>query len=478
MSVVGLAVPKWLEPREYQHEAVEAWKRQNGQGVLNMATGTGKTITALLAATELQDLQDGRLALIIAAPYQHLVEQWRAELREFGGHPYLAYQSRATWADDVAAAITEYTNRSRDFLSIITTHTTFASSHFQQLLARLDGVETLLIADEVHHLGSPHLRTALPEHIRARLGLSATPERWYDDEGTSALYAYFSNGVVFEYGLAEAIENGYLSEYYYVPHIVELTDEETEDYLALSKAIGRLLHDEDIDLAAGGPTDEQLKMLLFKRARLIGTAENKIELLRDLLERTGLDDLRHALVYCGDGSVEVDDEGEEVKRQLRVITELLGTELGLRVHQFTYEEDQPTRKRLLEEFEEGTLQALVAIRCLDEGVDVPATKTAFMLASSTNPRQFVQRRGRILRPHESKNYSVIHDCIVTPPERTYATEETDTFEIERNLLKKELQRVATFAEHARNHPDADLANIPTTRGSIGDLKESFNLLDL
>lgn len=475
----SLHQPGWLTPREYQEAAVQAWMESEGQGILNMATGTGKTITSLLAATRLADLQDGRMALVVAAPYQHLVDQWREEVSNFGLQPFLAYQSKSQWTGDVSGAITEYTTGSRDQFAVVTTHDTFASDHFQQLLARLDGVETLVIADEVHHLGAPHLRQSLPEHIRARLGLSATPERWYDEDGTNAIYQYFTNGEVFEYGIEEAIRNGYLSEYYYVPHVVHLTDDEAEQYLALSRAIGRLLRDADADLTnLDLADDDQLQRLLFKRARLVGTAENKLDTLRSLLERTGVSDLQHALVYCGDGKIDVAGDDDAVKRQIRAITELLGTELGIRAHQFTYEEDQSTRERLLADFESGTLQALVAIRCLDEGVDVPATKTAFMLASSTNPRQFVQRRGRILRPHEDKEYSVIHDFVVAPPHRTLSVAGDDSvFNIERNLLKTELRRVASFAEHARNHPDASLSKIPTTPGSIHALKDTFNLLD-
>lgn len=473
-----LEPPGWFTPRDYQREAIEAWMQNQGQGVLNMATGTGKTITSLLAASELADLQEGRLALVVAAPYQHLVDQWREVIYEFGGHPFLAYRSKDRWTDPVASAITEFTSESRSTIAVVTTHKTFSSDHFQRLLSRLDGTRTLLIADEVHHLGAPHLRQSLPDHIRARLGLSATPDRWYDEEGTRAIYAYFSQGVVFEYGLGPAIANGHLSEYYYVPHVVHLTDEEAERYVALSIAIARLLGDENGSIdTIDFQDDEQLKHLLFKRARLIGTAENKLHRLRSLLQQVGAEEIHHTLVYCGDGSIET--EGNAVKRQIRAVTEMLGNDLGVRAHQFTYEEDQQTRERLLTDFERGTLQALAAIRCLDEGVDVPATQTAFILASSTNPRQFVQRRGRILRPDESKDYSVIHDFVVAPPTASIAPGDPEsTFQIERNLLKKELRRVATFADHAKNHPDAELARIPTSEGSIADIKQNFNLLDM
>jgi DNA phosphorothioation system restriction enzyme len=449
-----------------------------GQGILNMATGTGKTITALIATAELAALQDGRLALIVAAPYQHLVDQWVEEIRNFGVEPIRAYQSRHSWTDDVTSTISEFKTHARDVLPIVTTHHTFATDHFQNVIERVDGSRALLIVDEVHHMGAPHLRESLTPRIRARLGLSATPERWHDEEGTTALESYFTNGVVFEYGLKEAIENGYLCQYYYVPHIVHLTDEETEDYIAFSRAIGKLAAKASGDIGdAGQQANEQLKQLLFKRARLIGAAENKLHRLRSLIEQTGVDDIHHTLVYCGDG--QVGQEGDETKRQLRAVTELLGRDLGLKLHQFTYEEDQETRERLLRDFEEEAIDALVAIRCLDEGVDVPATQTAFILASSTNPRQFIQRRGRILRTHPGKRNAVIHDFIVAPPAAVRADAKEDSeFNMERSLIQKELKRVSMFAENAKNHPDATLSSIPTSSESIAELKKDFNLLDI
>jgi len=185
---------------------------------------------------------------------------------------------------------------------------------------------------------------------------------------------------------------------------------------------------------AGSQADETLKQLLFKRARLVGSAANKIPELRELLIKTGLEDLHHTLIYSGDGNV--GEEGVETRRQLEAITELMGNELGLRIHQFTYEEDQAERERLLDEFETGVLQALVAIRCLDEGVDVPATQTAFILASSSNPRQFIQRRGRILRTHANKDHAIIHDFVVAPPTEVRKSGEDSLFLLSETLFRK------------------------------------------
>jgi len=472
----GFRSPDWVEQRGYQQQAIRAWVEAGGRGIYNMATGTGKTVTSLLTAAEIADSLDGNLALVIAVPYQHLVDQWANDLTDFGSTPVLAYQSRSDWQERLERELLEFNMGVRPSLVIITTHTTFASDAFQNSLSRLNQNRTMLIADEVHHLGAPHHRDSLPEAIGLRLGLSATPERFYDDEGTESLFDYFGDGVVFEYSLKKAIQEGALVEYYYLPHVIELTPEEAEQYSALSSKIARLAAQQGGDI---GDADMQgntsLKYALFKRARLIGTAENKLEKLEDLIRSR--DQIEHTLVYCGDGSVE-DDMTGQTKRHVDATVELLRNELHLSVNRFTARESQTEREVLLDEFESGDLQVLVAIRCLDEGIDVPATKTAYVLASSSNPRQFVQRRGRILRQHHNKDHAVIHDFVVAPPSMSGGTMSDDEFKSERRLVEKELERVNLFSEAARNHPDDDVPGLPTSSGSLSDLKTRYNLRQL
>lgn len=468
--------PEWVEQRPYQKAAIQAWAEAGGQGILNMATGTGKTVTSLLAATHIKETVDGRLALVIAVPYQHLVEQWASDVRDFGANPVMAFESRVQWQEPLERRVLEFNNEYRDSFVVVTTHKTFASEPFQRILDRIAGTEQMLIADEVHHLGASDLRMALPQSVPLRLGLSATPERWYDDRGTDILLRYFGEGIVYEYSLQRAIDNGSLCEYYYVPHIVELTADEEEEYLRLSRKIARLAARMDDGLGDADLQDESgMKAVLFKRARLLGTAEQKLERLVSLLERG--EEIRHTLVYCGDGSVD-DDVAGRTKRHVDTTVETLRRNLGIRARRFTARESQSERQELLDRFAAGDLAALVAIRCLDEGVDVPSTRTAYILASSSNPRQFVQRRGRILRPDKDKPYAVIHDFVVAPPKRVFTDETSDEFSTERSLIRKELQRVELFAGAARNHPDADVAGIATGGRSLQELKQEYNLRQL
>jgi DNA phosphorothioation system restriction enzyme len=470
----GMAVPEWVEKRPYQKKAVKQWMNDSGQGILKMATGTGKTLTSLLAAHELSEVLDGRLSLVVAVPYQHLVKQWSEDIREFGLEPVLAYGSRSSWEGELSKYVTEYNVGSRDYVAVVTTHKTFSMPHFQSLLNRMDGSETLLIGDEVHRMGASGISDELPKHIKPRLGLSATPERHYDDEGTDKLLDYFG-GISYEYGIQKAIDSGSLCEYYYVPHIVELTEEEQVEYERLSKKIAELFRysggDDisDFDLEE----NENLQAKLFARARLVGTAKNKLTKLKELLSQQ--ESVKHTLVYCGDGSVKPEDEGEETKRQVDAAVEMLGKDLGLLANRFTADESDRERQELLKDFEKGDLQALVAIRCLDEGVDVPATRKAYILASSSNPRQFVQRRGRILRNYEGKENAVIHDFIVKPPDTAALSTDAERFNTERRLVKKELERVETFAEAAKNHPDVVPDWIPSSEGSVDELRKEFNL---
>lgn len=463
-----LSPPDWIEARSYQQDAIQHWVEQEGRGILRMATGTGKTITALLAASRIADHFDGRFVLVVAVPYQHLVNQWAADLEEFNAHPILGYQSRRNWQPRLERELLEFNNGVRDKCVVITTHRTLSQKSARQSLSRAVG-PSMLIADEVHHLGANQSQEALMESFNLRLGLSATPERWYDEEGTEALQEYFG-GTVYDYGLTEAIKAGALCEYYYVPHIVELQDDEMERYMQLTSKIGRLMarQDDDFDLQGS----QALQTKLFKRARLIGTAREKLDLLVRLFEERS--NPSHSLVYCSDGSTGVDQDGE---RHVDATTRRLQNNCNLIVNRFTARENQKDRERLLSEFESGAVEVLTSIRCLDEGVDVPATRTAYILASTSNPRQYVQRRGRILRQHPGKKYAVIHDFI-TVPDTTRHPEvlSADRYNAERKLIRKELERVTMFADAARNHPDADIDGVATTDRSLQEIKRRYNLL--
>lgn len=459
----GPFIPPHIELRGYQKDAIDVWFKEKGKGIFKMATGSGKTITALAQISELYKKLDERLAIIIACPYKHLVVQWKNTAKNFNLNPILGFESHKTWEEDLNSKITGFNIGAIDFFSLITTHATFGMELMQKSLAKLHGENVILVVDEVHHFGAEHLRDCLLDNVTYRLGLSATPEDWYDESRNKYINNYFKEGIIFEYELKDAIRDGWLTKYFYYPHLVELTEEECDEYYELSKKIAIKLarekeNDDDFELSE----DNYLKNLLFKRARLIGTAKNKLTELKRLLKKRA--NSKFNLIYCGDGKIE--DE-----RQIERVIKILGRELKMNVHPFTADENQKIRKKLLKRFEKGKLQGLVAIRCLDEGVDVPATQTAYILASSSNPRQYIQRRGRILRKHKDKKFSYIHDFIVIPPTINEVDSlDADHFNTERRMIMKELQRVSWFADIAENGPQAGR--------KLLDIKKKYSLLHL
>lgn len=448
-------LPANLELRDYQKEAIANWFKNNGRGTLKMATGSGKTITALAIATELYQ-KIGLQVLLIVCPYRHLVIQWARECQKFGLEPILAFESVHNWQDRLSTQLYNVRSGNQKFLTVITTNATLIGQGLQSQL-RYFPEKTLIVGDEAHNLGSRRLVESLPRNVGLRLALSATPERYFDDQGTEAIFDYFGSVLQPEFTLADAIRAGALVHYLYYPILVELTESETEKYADLTKKIGRA-----IAFDGDRNDNEMVAALLMQRARLLGSAANKLVALRELMQQRL--DTSHTLIYCGDGSVE-DEVTTESNRQLDAVAQLLGSELGYRVNTYTAETSLDEREDLRLWFETGELQGLVAIRCLDEGVDIPAIQTAIMLASSSNPRQFIQRRGRILRSHPHKKRATLFDMIVLPPDLG-----RETIDVERNLLKKELQRFIEFANLADNGGEARL--------KLLDLQQRYGLMDL
>ncbi len=430
--------PSNINLRDYQHQAVLNWFKNKGRGTLKMATGSGKTITALAITTELYQQINLKLLLVIC-PYCHLVNQWAKECENFNLSPILAFENIQNWQNILSTQLYNIRSQKQSFMTILTTNSTFISEGFQTQL-KFFHEKSLIVGDEVHHLGAPRLESCLPRNIGLRLALSATPERYFDEEGTDLIFNYFGKILQPEFTLKDAIEKGALSQYLYYPIFVNLTESESFLYAKLTKRIGWALSQN-----TNMNNNETLTSLLMKRSRLIGVAENKLNALRELMEKDSLQS--HTLFYCGDGNV--DNYDKSYSRQVEAVTRILGKELGYRVNTYTAETPIEERESLREQFERGELQGLVAIRCLDEGVDIPIIKNAVILASTGNPRQFIQRRGRILRPHPDKEKATLYDMIVMPPDL-----DRITWEVEKNLLKKELNRFLEFAKLAYNSIEA------------------------
>ena len=412
-----------IQPRPYQNEAIRAVESNNWNGILEMATGTGKTITSLLIAEEYKR-EKGRRFLIIIVPYEHLVEQWAEECKRFGiDNMTLCFGQRRSWFNKLHTEIRDFNARLSKEHTIITTYRTAGTTHFNNMISSL-GQNTMLIADECHNFGVRSFRENQFHQLESKIGLSATPDRWWDEEGSSYVKDFF-NGIVFEYSMEEAIRKKALTEYEYEPIIVDLEEDELEKYERITRRIAYLYNSDQDE-------QEEIERLQRERSLIIGRASNKKEALVRLLMKTGIENVSHTLVYVAPG-------------QVVEITTMLAN-LGLRMHQFDSTIPNNQRAKILESFASGMIQVLVAIKCLDEGVDVPSTKTAYFLASTSNPREFIQRRGRVLRTYPGKTMAQIYDFIVLPNNA-----DDQTFEI---IASKELPRFAEFSSYAINKYEA------------------------
>ena len=440
-----------FEIRDHQREALTAWQAKGDfQGIFDLATGAGKTITAVYAIVQMSKAIKG-LTVVIAAPYQSLADQWCEILETFNIRALQCYVSKANWYDPLQRKILDVQTGATPFEAIVVVNRTLKTPEFQDAIARVPSAQFLWIGDECHHHGSESFAPALPKNARYRIGLSATPEHYLDEERNARLKAYYSE-IVFSYTLKQAIEDKVLTPYNYHPRLVELTLPEAEEFIALSDEIARQFARDQGQ--PGGKPSTGLTALLMKRARIVGSAVNKLPALEDAL--AGRRPENHTLFYCGDGRVSYDDDDDDEdddadeaedalpSRQIEVVSRLLDG-LGWRVSRFTAREGRRERENILQAFKVGLIDGLVAIKCLDEGIDVPACGTAFILASSRDPRQFIQRRGRILRRSPGKTIATIYDFIVVLPEAA-----DDPSGAARKLISSELRRVAEFSTLAEN----------------------------
>ena len=460
-------LPEDFNIREYQCNAIQTWESRGFCGIYDMATGTGKTLTALASVEYLFRKNNNRLAIVIVCPYQHLVEQWVEDIVRFGIYPIIGYSasSQKNWKKNLKQAVRSFNLKVLDTFCFVTTNASFVTKKVQEQIIQLNE-DALFIVDEAHNMGAANYRKCLPENIEFRLALSATIDRHNDDIGTEALASYFGDKCI-EYSLKNAIENQMLTRYFYYPVLTYLDEDELEAYLDLTHQLATAISKKGRKLVLS----EYAKQLLIKRSRVIAGARSKLPELKKQME-TYKDD-KHILVYCGATTIK-DADAEDMDfgtRQIDLVTNLLGNEMGMRVGRFTSQESAQERAQIRTAFADGEmLQALVAIKCLDEGVNIPSIKTAFILASSTNPKEYIQRRGRVLRKFPGKNYAVIFDFITLPfPVDTLSFQRDEVINSTKGLVKREIIRMLDFAEIAENPSE--------TYDLIYDLKHGFGITE-
>lgn len=454
-------------PREYQIEAFEKWKNNEPaqRGLFAMATGTGKTLTSLNCLLQIY-IKAHFYKAIILVPTITLVNQWEDECRKFGFTNIVKVCSKnSNWRNEVdAIKLNEQLNELHSFI-IISTYASFGRDNVFQQLTSFSTKTTrrlLLIADEAHNIGSKRIMDKMSgvKFLR-RIGLSATPDRQFDDLGNNAIRTFFGckpDSYTFEFSMREAIDKGYLCRYNYFPHIVRLTDSEMKEYMKISLQLAKFYN---YDSESFPGSNDILMALLLKRKRIIHKATNKESVFKSILEdrfqQTG--SLKYTLVYVPEGNSPDDREPDVSESDVENLSEdILDPDHLIDRYTKIVADIHPSvtvkkfisgineRDKVLADFASGDLEVLTSMKCLDEGVDVPRSELAIFCASTGNPRQFIQRRGRILRKHPDKHKAIIHDLVVVPE----VTTASESYNMERNLLKGELKRVRDFATLSEN----------------------------
>lgn len=440
---LNLATPavSTRKPRKYQLDAIEAWRNSGYKGILEMATGTGKTFTARQCVDLWKDGKENSL-ILITAPTQTIGSQWQEVMSDL--NPITTFSSKS-WRELLRDAISNYSLGISKHIVFVSVQNTASTDEFIAEFQKLISITSnhLFIADEMHGLGAPVFRKALNERFEARLGLTATPNRWFDEDGTELLTDYFG-GVIFTFGLHQALtwedpisRQTPLCPYNYHPEFVDLDELEMESYLELTKKI--IIQS---SRSSEGDGDEWLQRLQEERASVLKKAHDKFTALERVLD--SISDFSGCLIYCSDRE-QIDDVIEIVSKR------------GITYRTFTGKEGTSPRSEfggvserdwILQSFEEGDVQALIAMKCLDEGVDIPSARIGIILASTTNPREFIQRRGRLLRRAKGKEVAEIYDMIVAPIFNE--EDQSEVLNYARKIMEKELRRADEFAKDAIN----------------------------
>lgn len=446
-----------IKLHDYQKLAIDEWEKRNYRGIFDMATGTGKTFTGAGAICHLFKNKK-RLIVFVCCPFTHLVDQWCEELAGFNIEPIKCYGS-VDYEIKLNRAVIKFKQKRSDFVCAVITNASFQKENIQSLIQQ-NLSSTLLIVDEAHNFGADGVSKTLNVDYPYRLALSATLDRYGDEDGTAKLYEFFGEKCI-EYSLERAIKEGKLTPYKYYPVLVSLNDDEYDEYIKLSKQIAKF-H------SPKGTLSDAAKRLLIKRARLVAGAVGKLEALKQMI--SPYKDDHNMLIYCGAvkyGQLGYFSNGDE-ERQIEAVLDMLNNNLHIYSTKFTSDEDSDQRREIIASFKQQNIQALVAIKCLDEGMNIPAIKTAFILASSTNPKEYIQRRGRVLRKAPGKEYAEIYDFITLPR----GIDDVSTFgnvnlNIEKNLARKEMNRLIDFANLSKNPSDSN--------DIISKIKDSYNM---
>lgn len=426
-------ISKKFKLYDYQEEAINSWKNNNFRGLLEMATGTGKTLTAIACQEELQKSVEN-LVTFIVAPQIDLVNQWQEELNALNIDVIKCNSAEPNYRDLIKSRLLNKSSFNLPTVIITTTHT-FSSNKFQGILDLYLDEEALLICDEVHSFGAEKMRKlyeSLETKFDFRLGVSATPFRREESE-SEELISFFDK-IVFQYSLKDAIENGFLNTYKYIPIVLSFNENELKNYREkITEKIKTSKSENSI-----------LKEVDRLTTTIANASTNKVNVLKNLLDENSMSDPK--IVYCSPGNY---NDGTNVhdKRHIKYVAKELGNH-GCNLRIISSEIPGHERTEILNQFRNEDLDTLLAIKCLDQGVNLKEVTHAYILSSTDSLTEFIQRRGRILRKTPDKPTSYIYDLVMLPEaiEDIYFNPKIE----DAYLVDRELRRMKEYNHAALN----------------------------
>ena len=436
----------------YQADALNKWKENDYRLLFEMATGTGKTRTAIAGIKYLNETRK-RLITIITTPQNTLSKQWKDEVDGQNlsfDESVIVDGSVPRWDGLLVKLLLKNGAGMADHVCLYTTHNTASSDKFTNAIQQNLQTETdvLFVGDETHWLGARKFQQALLPCYKYRIGLSATPSRWFDDVGTAKLVAFYGNAN-FEFTIKDALTEynpmtgkHFLVNYHYLISKVSLDEDETEQYKEVSAKISKYWNMKDNDPEAA----LTLERLMEKRANIIKNANAKyhqLEVILDELQAKGR--IENMIIFVS-------------PQQITEVLNILASK-GIIFHKLTEKEgtradrrfgNKSEREHIISKFKSKDYQVLVAIKCMDEGIDIPTADVGILMASSTNPREYIQRIGRIIRQSPNKLSADLYDICVD----TINCVDDDYIALERKIRAKEQIRLREIAENAINSIDA------------------------
>lgn len=432
----------------YQEEALNKWIDSGYRMLFQMATGTGKTRTAIACMDHLLK-REKKLLTIVVCPQNTLSLQWMEEIKKLNitcGSMIIADSSNSKWRAQFEECLLDINFGTYRNGIIFACSKTFCGRDFISIVNKYgEKIPFLLIGDEAHGLGASETSKGLLETYKYRIGLSATPSRWFDNFGTRVIEDYFGNAS-YEFTIYQALHTekpgtgkSYLTPYHYEPIYVNLTEEEIFSYEEVTTKIKRISHfKEDREDA-----QKQYEMLLMARADIYKNAYNKYEELTKLLDRKNIrDNIEDTIIFVSDEQI---DDVMNILSKMKIVAKRYTKDTGSRPLKKYHGKTE--RQYVIEEFANHTIQVLVAIKCLDEGIDIPGAKRAIIMASSSNPREFIQRVGRVIRTAEGKERAEIYDLTVVPDIRCINSE---LLRFELDVFDKEQNRILDISRNSEN----------------------------